>query len=33
MNESGVFLLDNDAFLDFVDKMQEYYNKEVDVDD
>ena len=31
--DSGVFLMDADDFLDFIDKMQEYYNKEVDVDD
>ena len=32
MSESGVYLMDEDAFLDFVDKMQEYYNGEVEVD-
>ena len=26
MNDAGVYLLDEDAFLDFVDQMQEYYN-------
>ena len=31
--DSGVFLMDADDFLDFIDKMQEYYNKEVDGDD
>ena len=31
MND-GVYLLDEDAFLDFIDKMQEYYNSEVEVD-
>ena len=28
----GVYLMDNDAFLDFVDAMTEYYSKEVEVD-
>lgn len=32
-NNEGVYVMDADAFLDFIDKMQEYYNKEVDVDD
>ena len=32
MKNSGVFLMDNDDFLDFIDKMQEYYNGEVEVD-
>ena len=31
MNNDGVFLLDNDAFLDFVDKMTEFYSEEVEV--
>ena len=30
MND-GVFLLDNDGFLDFVDKMTEFYSGEVEV--
>ena len=32
MND-GVYVMDNDAFLDFIDKMTEYYSEEVDVDD
>ena len=31
MNNDGVFLLDNDGFLDFVDKMAEFYGCEVEV--
>ena len=31
MNNDGVYLLDNDAFLDFVDKMSEFYSGEVEV--
>ena len=31
MNE-GVFLMDADAFLDFVDAMTEFYSNEVEVD-
>lgn len=31
MNE-GVYLMDNDAFLDFIDKMTEFYSGEVEVD-
>ena len=31
MNNDGVYLLDNDAFLDFVDKMTEFYSGEVEV--
>lgn len=31
MND-GVYLLDEDAFLDFVDKMMEFYSGEVEVD-
>ena len=30
MND-GVYLMDNDAFLDFVDKMTEFYSGEVEV--
>ena len=30
MNE-GVYLMDNDGFLDFVDKMTEFYSGEVEV--
>ena len=30
--DSGVYVMDADAFLDFIDKMQEYYNSEVEVD-
>ena len=30
--DDGVYLMDNDDFLDFIDKMQEYYNSEVEVD-
>lgn len=29
--DNGVYVMDNDAFLDFVDKMTEYYNSEVEV--
>ena len=32
MNESGVFLMDTDAFLDFVEAMTEHYKCE-EVDD
>ena len=32
MMDSGVFLMDTDAFLDFIDKMTEFYNGEVEVD-
>ena len=31
MND-GVYLLDVDGFLDFVDAMTEYYSNEVEVD-
>ena len=31
MND-GVYLMDNDAFLDFVDAMMEFYGSEVEVD-
>ena len=31
MNNDGVFLLDVDGFLDFVDKMTEFYGSEVEV--
>jgi len=31
MKNSGVFLLDVDGFLDFVDKMTEFYSGEVEV--
>lgn len=31
MADSGVYLLDEDAFLDFVDKMMEFYSGEVEV--
>ena len=31
MNNEGVFLLDVDGFLDFVDKMSEFYGSEVEV--
>ena len=30
--DSGVYLLDVDGFLDFVDKMTEFYSGEVEVD-
>ena len=30
--DSGVYLMDTDAFLDFIDKMTEYYNSEVELD-
>ena len=30
MNESGVFLMDEDEFLCFIDAMVEYYNDEGD---
>ena len=30
--DSGVYLLDVDGFLDFVDKMMEFYGSEVEVD-
>ena len=26
MNDSGVYLLDNDGFLAFIDALQEHYN-------
>ena len=29
MND-GVYLLDEDAFLDFIDRMAEFYSEEVD---
>ena len=32
MMDSGVYLMDEDAFLDFIDKMTEFYNGEVEVD-
>ena len=32
MMDSGVYLLDVDGFLDFVDKMTEFYGSEVEVD-
>ena len=32
MNDSGVYLLDNEAILDFVDKMTEFYGSEVEVE-
>ena len=31
MMASGVFVLDVDGFLDFVDKMTEFYSGEVEV--
>ena len=31
MNNDGVYLLDVDGFLDFVDKMTEFYSGEVEV--
>lgn len=31
MNNDGVYLLDVDGFLDFVDKMMEFYSGEVEV--
>lgn len=31
MNNDGVYVMDNDAFLDFVDKMMEFYSGEVEV--
>lgn len=31
MND-GVYLMDEDAFLDFIDAMSEYYGSEVEVD-
>ena len=30
--DSGVYLLDVDGFLDFVDKMTEFYSGEVEVE-
>ena len=30
--DSGVYLLDVDGFLDFVDKMMEFYGSEVEVE-
>ena len=33
MVESGVYLMDSDAFLEFMEALQEHYNSEVDVDD
>ena len=30
MND-GVYVMDNDAFLDFIDKMTEFYSGEVEV--
>lgn len=32
MNNEGVYLLDEDEFLDFIDKMTEFYSGEVEVD-
>ena len=31
-NSSGVYLLDEDGFLDFIDALQEHYNNDDDVD-
>ena len=31
MNESGVYLMDNDGFLAFIDALQEHYNNDDDV--
>lgn len=31
MNNDGVYVMNNDAFLDFVDKMTEFYGCEVEV--
>lgn len=31
-NDAGVYLMDNDGFLAFIDALQEYYNDDVDVD-
>ena len=31
-NESGVYLLDEDGFLAFIDALQEHYNNDDDVD-
>lgn len=33
MSNTGVYLLVVDGFLDFVDKMMEFYSCEVEVDD
>ena len=30
-NSSGVYLMDEDGFLDFIDKMAEFYGSEVEV--
>ena len=32
MADSGVYVMDTDAFLDFVDAMTEFYSNEVEVD-
>ena len=32
MNSDGVYLLDEDAFLDFIEAMSEHYNNDDDVD-
>ena len=29
-NSSGVYLMDNDGFLAFIDALQEYYNNDDD---
>ena len=31
MNNDGVYLMDTEGFLDFVDKMTEFYGSEVEV--
>ena len=33
MMDSGVYLLDEDGFLAFIDALQEHYNDDVDGDD
>ena len=32
MNDSGVYLLDEDGFLAFIDAMSEHYNNDDEVD-
>ena len=31
-NDAGVYLMDNDGFLAFIDAMSEHYNNDDDVD-
>ena len=33
MSESGVYLMDADAFLDFIEAMSEHYNSDGDIDE